>query len=68
MYLDKLRIRIKNEFWEHFLQAVKHLYLTYDIGRIDANGIDPVWYISDLDCTYRKCFELKGLCWIPDLA
>ena len=37
MYVDKLRIRIKNEFWDHFLQAVKHLYETYNGGVIDPN-------------------------------
>ena len=41
MYVNKLRTRIKNEFWDHFLQAVKHSYQTYSNGRIDPNWDGP---------------------------
>ena len=54
MYVGKLRIRIKNEFWEQFLQAVKHLYQTYNSGRIDPNWMDPIWFNSDINFTFRK--------------
>ena len=67
MYVDKLRIRIKNEFWDHFLQAVKHLYQTYNSGRIDPNWMYPIWFNSDINFTYRKSWKLKGLHWISDL-
>ena len=67
MYVDKLRIRIKNEFWDHFLQAVKHLYQTYNSDRIDPNWMYPIWFKSDINFTYRKSWELKGLYWISDL-
>ena len=43
MYVDKLRIRIKNDFWDHFLRAAKHLYQTYNSARIDPNWMDPIW-------------------------
>ena len=51
MYVDKLRIRTKNEFWDHVLQAVKHLYQTYNSGRIDPNWMDLIWFNSDINFT-----------------
>ena len=67
MYVDKLRIRIKNEFWDHFLQAIKHLYQTYNSGWIDRNWINPHFFNSDINLTYRKSWELKRFYWISDL-
>ena len=67
MYEDKLRLRIKNEFWDHLLQAVKYLYQTYSSSRIDPNWMDPIWFNRDINFTYRKSWELKGLNWISDL-
>ena len=67
MYVDNIRIRIKNEFWYHFLEAVKHFCQTYINGRIDPNWMDPIRFNGDINLTYRRSWELKGLCWISDL-
>ena len=47
------------------MQAVKHVYQTYNSGRMDTNWMEPTWFNSNIN--FRKSWELKAIYWIPDL-